>query len=201
MVSQGEGSGRNRFSDKMVNKFLCGHDERDWFVATAASNVTTVAGAKESLKPVEVVQKQVGIKGKKRNKRHNPVFKRQGEWFFVPAPDLILGKHDIIRKSEPISRSGRGGGKPHVCEELVRYGGRTVWSKRNSGAEPISDGAYKRLTLEGRIGYTARSLNPTAYVRGRITHPDHATIKLTGWHKVMQNNERSVSGMAFDFID
>ena len=55
------------------DKFLCGHDERHWFVAgvpdnTAVSDVTT---AKESLKPDLVRRLESGKKGKRR-KRQRP---------------------------------------------------------------------------------------------------------------------------------
>ena len=39
--------------------------------------------------------------------------------------------------------------------------------------------------------------NPVAYVRGRISHPDHATICLDGWHRVAVNTESQSSSVAF----
>ena len=31
--------------------------------------------------------------------------------------------------------------------------------------------------------------NPEVYVKGAITHPDHATLVLRGWHRVYLNGE------------
>src|SRR5437016_4796782 len=72
--------------------FLCGHDERHWFVAAVPERggVSNVATAMEALKPPEVraAQAQQGVKGKDRRGRKNAAYRRQGEWFFLPAPHL-----------------------------------------------------------------------------------------------------------------
>jgi hypothetical protein len=42
--------------------------------------------------------------------------------------------------------------------------------------------------------------NPGVYVRGRVRHPDHATITLPGWHRVVMNTEaqsRAMRNVAF----
>jgi hypothetical protein len=31
--------------------------------------------------------------------------------------------------------------------------------------------------------------NAAAYARGRVSHPDHQTIVLEGWHRVLMNTE------------
>jgi hypothetical protein len=71
---------------KDKSKFLCGHDERHWFVAgiPETAPVGTVRQAKEALKPAEVrtAQASKGLKAKARNRRKNAAFVRQGEWFF-----------------------------------------------------------------------------------------------------------------------
>src|SRR5688572_14425834 len=36
------------------DRFLCGHDEREWFVAAVPGNATTVAQAREALKPLPI---------------------------------------------------------------------------------------------------------------------------------------------------
>ena len=36
------------------DRFLCGHDERSWFVAAVPGNASTVAQAREALKPAAV---------------------------------------------------------------------------------------------------------------------------------------------------
>ena len=63
-------------------KFLCGHDERHWFVAAIPENepVSTVAGAKIALKPEEVRTREgvLGISRKASFQRRNSAFIRQG---------------------------------------------------------------------------------------------------------------------------
>jgi hypothetical protein len=56
---------------RQVDTFLCGHDERHWFVARTSG--TSVQEAKEDLKPTIVRQRQarLGVKRSKRNKRKN----------------------------------------------------------------------------------------------------------------------------------
>lgn len=95
-------------------KFLCGHDERHWFVAgiPKAVSVTDVSGAMEALKPQasRLSQHRAGVRGRNWNRRRNAGFLRQGEWFFLPQPDLSPNEKLILR-DEPIRRSG---GKPHM---------------------------------------------------------------------------------------
>ncbi len=110
------------------HKFLCGHDERHWFVAAvperaSASNVKT---AFEALKP-STVQFQLNrrnVKPKNRNRRRNEVFLRQRERFFLPVERQLPINELLILRDEPLRR---GSGKPHICEELVRIGGELVY--------------------------------------------------------------------------
>jgi len=107
------------------DRFLCGHDEREWFVAAVPGAVSTVADAMESLKPIPVrsVQARKGLNAKKRNLRRNSSFRRQGEWFFIPAPEALVMEERVLT-NEPIARSG---GKPHMVQYLYREGGRLVY--------------------------------------------------------------------------
>ena len=179
------------------NKFLCGHDERDWFVATVDSSSKTVLEAKEKLKPITVLTAQRTLRGKDKNKRHNSAFRRQGEWYFIPAPTVEVDPKLILYK-EPLIR-GRGS-KPHICEELYRTGGQSVWIKPMS-SKILTNAQYHKLSVSERIGYTQQRRNPTAYVRGTVKHSDHATIRLNGWHLVQMNTEKAPNGMAMAFID
>src|SRR3989449_9438589 len=73
------------------SKFLCGHDERHWFVAAipeSARGVTGVATAKVALQPEHVRAAVDRARPKDQFRRRNAAFVRQGEWFFVPAPEL-----------------------------------------------------------------------------------------------------------------
>lgn len=88
------------------DKFLCGHDERHWFVAAVPGNsVSSVVTAKDALKPDLVRALESGIKGKRkdRHRRKTDVLIRQGEWFFIPAPDLQVDDK-LVLHNEPIRR-------------------------------------------------------------------------------------------------
>src|SRR5262245_14540111 len=109
------------------NKFLCGHDERHWFVAGIPEKapVGTVRQAKEALKPAEVqtAQARERLSGKARNRRKNAAYIRQGEWFFLPVGNLAIDER-LVLCEEPLSR---GRGKPHWAEFCYRTGGEQVY--------------------------------------------------------------------------
>lgn len=168
-------------------RFLCGHDERHWFVAEITEAVSTVRAAKRALMPAGILDRAGSINPSRLDNRRNVVFKRQGEWFFVPA-ERDLGGHAILR-NEPIMRNRRS--KPHWCEELVRIGGETVYlvegliyTEQELRRKVRRDPSFRFKRRETRVA------NPEVYVRGHVSHPDHATIKLEGWHRVMINRER-----------
>jgi hypothetical protein len=92
------------------SKFLCGHDERHWFVAAvpeSARGVTDVATAKAALQPDAVRMLVERVRPKDRFRRRNEAFVRQGEWFFVPATLRPEPTDAQVRRNEPLSR-GRG---------------------------------------------------------------------------------------------
>src|SRR4030095_3031359 len=68
-------------------RFLCGHDEREWFVAAVPGGASSVVQAKEALKPraLRARQNELKVPARLRNRRKNAAFRRQGEWFFVPV--------------------------------------------------------------------------------------------------------------------
>jgi hypothetical protein len=181
------------------DKLLCGHDERHWFVAGVPEKapVSSVVTAKEALKPDLVRSREQGKRGKrsKRLRRKTDVFIRQGEWFFIPAPDVRVNEK-LILPHEPIRR---GGGKPHMCEQLYRDGGTTVYvcSRHPNG---LTGDEYRKLLkanpAAAKWGWRTMARNPVVYVRGKITHPDHATIRLDGWHRVEMNTENRSRAMA-----
>jgi hypothetical protein len=185
-------------------KFLCGHDERHWFVAAIPEDepVSTVAGAKIALKPEEVRVREglLGISRSASFRRRNPAFIRQGEWFFVPDGNVKADPIFILR-NEPLSRGN--GGKPHWAEECYRSGGETVYVSRKypTGLTALE---YNRLPEGERQGGNFRVMRRDAlvHVRGEIRHPDHATVVLNGWHRVLMNTENRSSAMRFlAFLD
>jgi hypothetical protein len=177
------------------SKFLCGHDERHWFVAAVpedARGVTGVAAAKAALQP-ELVRTAVGrARPKDPFRRRNAAYVRQGEWFFVPALDIDPPSAFVLR-NEPLSR---GRGKAHMIEHAYRRGGEVVWVNRRH-PRGISDARYRQLTEQDRRsgGWTRLVRNPELFATGAIRHADHATVVLHGWHRVVMNTEQGARAM------
>jgi len=98
-------------------RFLCGHDEHHWFVASLPFGRATqsVRGAMEALKPPLVLreQKQKGVMHR-RFRRRTQAYVRQGEWFFLPRPRM----HVDFEHVELNGHLARRGGKPHRVEWL-----------------------------------------------------------------------------------
>jgi hypothetical protein len=183
-------------------KFLCGHDERHWFVASVARvEVARVEEAMESLKPggVAALQKRLGVRSRDRNRRVNAAFIRQGEWFFVPAEGFRPPEPAFVLHNEPIRR---GAGKPHLIEELYREGGEQVWvcTKYPNG---VGVWQYEHLLRTNpkasRWDWQMMRRNPRAYARGKVRHADHATITLPFWHQILMSTE--VVGRNVAFLD
>jgi hypothetical protein len=179
------------------HKFLCGHDERDWFAAALPdAGVSNVRSAKEALKPapVRLALERMGVKRQHRNRRRNAAFVRQGEWFFLPVPTFRVDPLLVLR-NEPISR---GRGKPHMTEFLVRTGGELVYVSREH-PQGLSETRYRRLIAKkpkaANLGWIAQRRNPAVFVRGRVRHPDHKTIQLDCWHQVVMNTENQAASM------
>jgi hypothetical protein len=177
------------------SKFLCGHDERHWFVAAvpeSARGVTGVATAKLALQPPAVQQAAWNVRAKDRFRRRTSAFVRQGEWFFVPAPWLDPPALSVLR-DEPLSR---GGGNTHVLAHAYRRGGDTVYVNPLN-PNGISEARFRRLppARQRSGGWVPMTLDPELFAKGSVRHPDHATIVLPGWHRVLMNTEREARAM------
>jgi hypothetical protein len=181
-----------------THKYLCGHDERDWFAAAVpdSGGVANVRGALDALKPEDVrlalVQKRV--KRQHRNRRRNAAFVRQGEWFFIPEPDFVADPLTVLH-NEPLSR---GRGKAHWVEFLCRSGGAAVYVSREY-PEGLSEAKYRELVTsqpdKKRLRWMAMRTGAQAYARGKVRHPDHKTIRLDVWHRVLMNTENEAPAM------
>jgi hypothetical protein len=207
-------------------RFLCGHDERHWFVAALPEDrpAKSVTDAFEALKPDDVRSAERLLRSREKKQRRNAARLRQGEWFFVPAPEF-QPKDSAILYHEPMGRmrNGRWLGKPHYAGELVRTGGEQVWIPTPSWNQVRNFPGGQRA-LESAIGtgltdkehaqfvaehpdarswsWTPYRRNPEVYVRGTVRHPDHKTLTLRTWHKVVQNTEPRARAMAnVAFID
>jgi hypothetical protein len=179
------------------NKFLCGHDERHWFVAAVPGrSIATVSSAMEALKPpgIAALEARFGLSERRRNRRKNEAFRRQGEWFFVPVTGLIVDPK-LVLHNEPVARSG---GKSHWLEFAYRSGGETVYvtDRYPSG---LTEQQYRTVLWRNAVARTwpwrTMRRNPALYAKGRVRHSDHATIVLHDWHQVLMNRESDAPAM------
>jgi hypothetical protein len=182
-------------------KFLCGHDERHWFVAgLPETGVTDVRTAMEALKPraAHFAQLRAGVKAKNRNKRHNAGFIRQGEWFFIPEPNFLQHPQDEILKNERLSRGA--GSKPHIVAEMLQRGGQRVYVNWRTQVT-INAAQYEHRLQRGKLGdpkvWHPQWMTSEVLVRGTVRHSDHKTITLKGWHRVVMNAEPSSNNLRF----
>jgi hypothetical protein len=195
--NQGVKHGQNR---EEKSKFLCGHDERHWFVAAIpeTASAKTVEDAKDALRPADLEKEGDWI--------------RQGEWFFVPCPEFILPKQAVTFHDEPLvrrTRDGRGG-KPHIATECYRTGGEAVHVHRRIAPQGFTEEQFKDWVAMNPKEFAKRgsefsmmARNASVFVRGEIRHPDHKTVKLgTVWHEVKMNREsESLAMSSMVFLD
>lgn len=184
-------------SEPRKEKFLCGFDERHWFVcAVPGSGVTNVRDAMEALQPAEVrwAANRLVKRTKDRLRRRNEAFVRQGEWFFIP--DLWLNVNPLlVFRNEPLSRGA--GSKPHMCQYLYRINGEAVMvcDRYPRGVSREKYGRIVQSTPKA-AGWNWREMrrNASVFARGRVWHPDHKTIVLDDWHRVLMNTENQAPG-------
>ena len=148
-----------------------------------------------------MAKKKTKVKTKDLQKRKTGAFLRQGEWFFIPKPNLKLSKSLILR-NEPIQR---GAGTPHMVQELYRIGGRTLYTCPkfpNGLLEYERKEAIEKEPELGKEFWRARRIGARVYGRGRVTHQDHRTISLQFWHEILMNTEVRARAMRnVSFID
>lgn len=184
-----------------LDRFLCGHDEREWFVAAVPGGASSVRQAMDALQPQDVraALTRHHVSSRKRYARKNRAFRRQGEWFFVPEPSIAVDETLVLR-NEPLRR---GAGKPHLVEELFRSGGETVHvcDRYPNGVTPDEYRAIVHRNPNAiRWRWRVMQRNPGVYARGTVRHSDHATITLPFWHRVIMNTEtqsRTMANVAF----
>jgi hypothetical protein len=158
------------------HKFLLGRDERHWFAAAVPGDgVRDVRTAIASLRPTEIEGREAI---------------RQGEWFFVPEPD-VNDTNVVVLRNEPLSRGGRS--KPHICAQMMRRGGEAVMVC-NRYPTGIGIAEYQKLVARNpearQFGWKRMVRDAEVYARGEVRHRDHKTIHLWCWHRVFMNQER-----------
>lgn len=186
----------DRPKDEPPSKFLCGHDERAWFVAAIpeAATVRNVQDAKDALKPQAVWEaiRAHGVSQRHRDRRRTAAFVRQGEWFFIPRPGLQIEESKALR-NEPIRR---GSGKPHLCQFMHRAGGEQVYVSRLY-PNGLSPDEYRKLdpAVIKAHRWNLMVRNARVLVKGSVRHSDHKTVWLPDWHEVVMNTETQASAM------
>jgi hypothetical protein len=159
-------------------KFLCGFDERHWFVCSVpGEGVTSVRSAMEALQPAEVRQ--------------------------AVRSQVKRSKNRLRRRNEPLRRGW--GSKPHMCQYAYRTAGNLVMvcDRHPAGVPMSSYGKILRNNPKAR-SWNWRQMRRDAdvYVRGRVWHPDHKTLVLGCWHRVLMNTEHLAPGRSnVTFLD
>lgn len=200
---------KNLSGKPAVTYFLCGHDERNWFVCGIPTSVTSVTQAKQVLKPPALrdFEAKHGLKASRAHKRHRLLksglkVHRQGEFMFIPVKGFTIPEDALvsIHKNTPLRR---GGLHIHTAEFEYHTGGTTVWVSDQypeSLAVGFTDSQRKAAMKKAsakRAFWTQQVREPTTYVKGKITHPEHATLNLGNvWHKVEISTEHK-RGVAF----
>jgi hypothetical protein len=191
------GASFTRFGLTADSRFLCGRDERSWFVAAIPeqADATTVQAAKDALKPREVWDaiREFGVRPEDRDKRWTKAFVRHGEWFFIPRPAMDVSEASVVR-NEPIRR---GAGKPHWCQFLYREDGEAVYVHSHYPNGVTAEEFAALPDSQRRMhGWRQMFRDATVYVKGSIRHADHDTIWLPFWHKVVMNTETQAEAMS-----
>jgi hypothetical protein len=155
--------------------FLCGMDEAHLFIALLPDEVASVRAAHASLRDelVDVLEEAAP---------HKTV--RQGEWFFVAVPEaeereVAYFARKVLRVARRVGIAEAAGirrvGRPHVADEV--------------------------LVVRG-IPDAAGDMSERIYARGAVHHPDHATLVLDVWRRVVPNREEiEAPPVGVDWID
>lgn len=152
--------------------FLLGHDEAHLFIAQLPRGVSTVGEAHRVLKgQVDQLEATLGTRAV-----------RQGEWFFLRAPASVQAALD----------------EPHAASWLRR-----AWNRGLAQtAGWLRPGRQHLATSLSVVVPGAPSSVPQGlYVRGEVRHPDHRTLRLVEWHRVVGNTEARAQVPGLSWVD
>jgi len=182
--------------------FLMGVDERQLFVAQLVKRATSINEARKQLG--NTVKFHEGVR------KMSP--KRQGEWFFLRATmeqeehiELLLEKNKvwIVKKASIGEHAGRPTGNPHTVDELV-----VIPSDPRMTPKRVNELKCKRKRVpikKDKFGNIRHPDYPTrsreVYVRGKVRHIDHKTLKYKHWYQVVLNNEGNTTSATQTWID
>ncbi|MEW5740644.1 MAG: hypothetical protein AB1938_17075 [Myxococcota bacterium] len=154
--------------------FLLGLDEAHLFIAQLPRGLSSVDRAREALKGREVARAE-------RDAPFRTI--RQGEWFLIAldAP-RVAALDDVARLAPHLVAHRRGiaqaalwnrAGRPHVADEVL------VLRAEQLLARSVGEAVARSVALA----------RPGVYVRGKVKHPDHATVELKSWRLALPNAE------------
>lgn len=163
VVARTGGASLVRVTQRTTRHMLVGRDERQLFICQLPRPCTSVKEAHDALRTP-------AAKTRSRSKLDQPI--RQGEWFFViPAANeidelekAIRGNRTVIRKKTSINSIIPRMGKPHIADEIAVH-----------------------FTTTATTASAPREMN--VFVRGAVRHPDHKTIQIHHWRRVLRNLE------------
>ena len=182
------------------SKFLCGHDERHWFVAgipesRPGRHRPPGQGSAQARRGPDRPGRQAAPGRGPQPPQERRLSSARASGSSCPVPGFAVDEK-LVLPNEPLRRGN--GGKPHWAEFCYRTGGETVYvcSRHPNG---VTEAQYKAI-LAGNPkakgwGWRTMRRNPGVYVRGRVRHADHATITLHGWHRVVMNTEGQSKAM------
>jgi len=156
--------------------YLMGMDERHLFIAELPRPATTVAAAHAALRPNEAGSTTA----------HSGKVVRQGEWFFLlPSPAESVLLEEGIRTNRVVAwrKTAIGpvfDGSPSEHALTAMSGNARV--RQRQGNPHVAD---EVVILSGTIPAEGRRV----FVRGAIRHPEHKTVTVDGWRKVLRNAE------------
>jgi hypothetical protein len=80
-------------------------------------------------------------------------------------------------------------------EHAFRQGGETVYVNRTH-PNGLTEAEYRALPEKKRRGSWQKMVRDAAvYAKGAVRHPDHATVVLPVWHRVLMNTEQRARAM------
>ena len=82
-----------------------------------------------------------------------------------------------------------------MMEYAFRQGGETVYVNRKH-PNGLSEAEFRALSEKAKLGSWDKMVRDAeVYAKGAIRHPDHATVVLRGWHRVLMNTENEARAM------
>ena len=179
------------------SKFLCGHDERHWFVAAIPEDARGVSGVTAAMRALQPDRVRAAVA---REAAGRPA-SAGGTTAYRPSGRVVLrpGARACRAGLAGASRRGDLARQRHAARARVRVPPRRRDRVRLAAlperplAGRVTTACPRRCG--GRPTGTCSSVTPTLFASGSVRHPDHATIVLRGWHRVAMNTEQNARAM------